>query len=152
MKQGAGITVGITMVLNALVVSGFGRTIADFNRTIPGFSRTVSGFFGGAAASHSAQARAGTERVPQFDNERAIAWKSIIPPHSESTLHRHDRFRALIAISGGDLKTVTGDGEANVTHLERGKAYWQGPMAPGVMHKDVNDTDETIEVVVVEMK
>ena len=26
------------------------------------------------------------------------------------------------------------------------------PMAPGEMHKDVNDTDKTIELVVVELK
>ena len=46
------------------------------------------------------------KRVPQFDNDRAVSWKSIIPPHTESTLHRHDRYRTVIAIVGGDLTTV----------------------------------------------
>jgi hypothetical protein len=91
-------------------------------------------------------------RVPQYDNERATSWKSVIPPHTESTLHRHDRYRSVIAIVGGDLKTVTAAGEATVTHYETGKAYWQAPMPPGAMHKDVNDTDQTIELVVVELK
>ncbi len=138
MTQRAGLRVGIAAVLIAAVVSASGR--------IPGAGLAAT------AAARSSQTRAATERVPQFDNERAIAWKSIIPPHSESALHRHDRFRALIAVSGGDLKTVTGAGAASVIHLERGKAYWQAPMPPGVMHKDVNDTDQTIEVVVIEMK
>ena len=40
-----------------------------------------------------------------------------------------------IALTGGDLKTVTADGETTVTHLESGKAYWQGPMPPGVTTK-----------------
>ncbi len=91
-------------------------------------------------------------RVPQFDNDRAMSWKSVIPPHTESTLHRHDRYRSVIAIVGGDLKTVTAAGEATVTRYEAGKAYWQAPMPPGAMHKDVNDTDKTIELVVVELK
>jgi hypothetical protein len=70
-------------------------------------------------------------RVAQFDNDRATSWKSIIPPHTESTLHRHDRYRSVIATVGGDLKTVTAAGEATVTHYETGKAYWQAPEGPG---------------------
>lgn len=108
-----------------------------------------------AFASSSAfvdQAKPEMSRVPQYDNERATSWKSVIPPHTESTLHRHDRYRSVIAIVGGDLKTVTAAGEATVTHYETGKAYWQAPMPPGAMHKDVNDTDKTIELVVVELK
>jgi hypothetical protein len=98
------------------------------------------------------QAKPEMTRVPQYDNERATSWKSVIPPHTESTLHRHDRYRSVIAIVGGDLKTVTAAGEATVTHYETGKAYWQAPMPPGAMHKDVNDTDRTMELVVVELK
>ena len=88
----------------------------------------------------------------QFENARAVSWKSVIPPHSESTLHRHDRFRTVIGIVGGDLTTVSPDGHKTVTRYEAGKAYWQAPMPPGEMHKDVNDTDKTIELVVVENK
>jgi len=29
--------------------------------------------------------------VPMFDNEHGTSWRSIIPPDTESTLHRHDR-------------------------------------------------------------
>ena len=107
---------------------------------------------GGGSRIDAAQARPEMQRVPQFDNERAVAWKSIIPPHTASTLHRHDRFRTVIGVVGGDLKIVTDTGEATVVRYETGKAYWQAPMPPGVMHKDVNDTDQTIELVVVELK
>ena len=96
--------------------------------------------------------RAEMTRVPQFDNDRASSWKSIIPPHTESTLHRHDRYRTIIAIVGGDLATVAPDGRKTVTHYETGRAYWQEPMPPGAMHKDVNETDKTIVLVVVEVK
>jgi hypothetical protein len=91
-------------------------------------------------------------RVPQFDNERAVSWKSVIPPHTESTLHRHDRYRTVIGIVGGELTTVTADGHRTVTRYETGKAYWQEPMRPGETHKDVNDTSATIELLVVELK
>ena len=91
-------------------------------------------------------------RVPQFENDRAVSWKSIIPPHTESTLHRHDRFRTVIGLVGGDLTTIDPAGHRTVTHYETGKAYWQEPMAPGALHKDVNDTNKVIELIVVENK
>ena len=91
-------------------------------------------------------------RVPQFENERAVSWKSVIPPHTESTLHRHDRYRTIIGIVGGNLTTVSADGHRTVTRYETGKAYWQEPMRPGDMHKDVNDSNATIELLVVEIK
>jgi hypothetical protein len=91
-------------------------------------------------------------RVPQFDNDRAVSWKSVIPAHTESTLHRHDRYRTVIGVVGGALTTVDAAGKKTVTRYEAGKAYWQEPMPPGAMHKDVNETDRSIELVVVEIK
>jgi len=96
--------------------------------------------------------RAEMARVPQFENARAVSWKSVIPPHTESTLHRHDRYRTVIGIVGGDLATVSADGRRTVTRYETGKAYWQEPMPPGETHKDVNETDRTLELLVVEIK
>ena len=99
-----------------------------------------------------AEMQTGMARVPQFDNARATSWKSIIPPHTESTFHRHDRYRSVIAIVGGDLKTVAPDGRATVTRYETGNSYWFAPMPAGETHKDVNDTDRTIELIVIEIK
>src|SRR5580765_3173406 len=62
-------------------------------------------------------------RLPQFENDRAVSWKSVIPAHTESTLHRHDRFRTVIGIVGGDLATVDAQGRKTVTRYEAGKAY-----------------------------
>jgi len=98
------------------------------------------------------QAPAQMTRVPQFDNDRAVSWRSIIPPHTESTLHRHDRYRTVIALVGGDLTLIGADGKKTIARYETGKAYWQAPMPAGEMHKDANETNSTIELVVVEMK
>ena len=105
-----------------------------------------------AKAVNRTLAQAEMTRVPQFENDRAVSWKSVIPPHTESTLHRHDRYRTIVAIVGGDLTLVGADGKKTVVHYETGKAYWQAPMPPGEMHKDANETAKTIELVVVEMK
>ena len=98
------------------------------------------------------QSKAEMTRVPQFENDRAVSWKSIIPPHTESTLHRHDRYRTVIAIVGGDLTLVGADGKKTIFHYETGKSYWQEPMPPGEMHKDSNQTDKQLELIVVENK
>jgi len=98
------------------------------------------------------QTPAQMSRVPQFENERTVSWKSIIPPHTESTLHRHDRYRSVVAIVGGDLTLVAANGTKTVTHYDTGKAYWQTPMPPGEMHKDVNETSNTLELIVIEVK
>jgi len=116
---------GGMVVLAALVVSGFSRT-------------------------HGQTAE--MQRIPQFENDRGTVWRSVIPPHTQSTLHRHDRGRTVIGIVGGDLKTITPDGRVTVTRYEAGKAIWFDPMPPGETHRDVNDTDRTIEVVTVEMR
>ena len=107
---------------------------------------------GVSGSSRSVAQKAEMTRVPQFENDRAVSWKSVIPPHTESTLHRHDRYRTVISVVGGDLTTVSPEGHKTVTRYETGKAYWQAPMSSGEMHKDVNDTDKTIELVVVENK
>ena len=119
--------VACAVALCVAVVSGFSRTVAQ-------------------------TPRAEMTRVPQFENERAVSWKSVIPPHTESTMHRHDRYRTIIGVVGGDLTTVSPDGKKTVTRYETGKAYWQAPMPPGETHKDVNETGKTIELIVVEVK
>jgi len=119
------VAIGIGCALAATcVVSGFSRTFAQAQMT----------------------------RVPQFENDRAVSWKSVIPPQTESTLHRHDRYRTIVAIVGGDLTLVGADGKKTVVHYETGKAYWQAPMPAGEMHKDANETGKTIELVVIEIK
>jgi hypothetical protein len=119
------------------IAIGIGCALAG-TYVVSGFSRTF--------------AQAQMTRVPQFENDRAVSWKSVIPPHTESTLHRHDRYRTIVAIVGGDLTLVGADGRKTVVHYETGKAYWQAPMPAGEMHKDANETAKTIELVVVEMK
>ena len=111
----------------------------------------VASFGAGMLWANQAQSR--TRREPQFENEHVRAWKSIILPKQPLALHRHEKGRALIALKGGQLKVVDKDGKTLDTYdWETGKAYWLDADPPGQMHGDVNDTNETIEVIVVELK
>jgi hypothetical protein len=106
-----------------------------------------------AGAVWAQQAAQTTRREPQFENEHVRVWKSIIMPKQPLSLHRHDHGRTIVALKGGQLKVVDKDGHTLDTYnWESGKAYWLGPDPPGQMHGDRNDTDQTIEVIVVEMR
>jgi hypothetical protein len=127
-------------------------TIALGITVVSGVSPTVISVVSGSGRTAAQSPKPEMTRVPQFENDRAVSWKSVIPPHTESTLHRHDRYRTVIGIVGGSLTTVSADGRKTVTRYESGKAYWQEPMRPGETHKDVNETNSTIELLVVEIK
>ena len=110
--------------------------------------------FGAGVLMAQGQASPGaTRREPQFENEHVRVWKSIIMPRQPLALHRHEKGRALIALKGGQLKVVDKDGKAiNTYNWQTGKAYWLDADPPGELHGDLNDTNESIEVIVVELK
>lgn len=139
----------VAAALSVSVVSGFPPALRS-NAAEP--RRDQAEGQSAKAGSRSVTQAPQMTRVPQFDNDRAISWKSVIPPHTESTPHRHDRYRTVIAIVGGDLTTTDPQGRKTVTHYETGRSYWQEPMPAGAMHKDVNETGHPIELVVVELK
>jgi beta-alanine degradation protein BauB len=93
-----------------------------------------------------------TQRVPQFENEDARVWKSVVLPNAPLTMHRHDHPRVIIALRGGTMKIVEQSGKSEEHVWETGKAYWLPANAPGTMHADVNAGHEPIEVMVVELK
>jgi beta-alanine degradation protein BauB len=93
-----------------------------------------------------------TQRIPQFENEHVEVWKSVIVPHQPLTMHRHDNPRAIIALQGGTLTVTTDEGESYDMTWETGNAYWLDADPPGVLHGDVNEGTEPVEVIVVQLK
>ena len=100
----------------------------------------------------SAPQQGTTQRVPQFENEHVVVWKSIIYPNQPLSMHRHDNPRALIALNGGTLKVVNENGESHDMVWEPGTAYWLDADPPGELHGDVNEGSEAVEVIVVQLK
>lgn len=95
----------------------------------------------------------GTRREPQFENEHVRVWKSIIVPNQPLALHRHDFGRTIVALEGGTLDVVDKDGKTMKQMVwETGKAYWLDADPKDELHGDMNRTNETIEVIVVEMR
>jgi quercetin dioxygenase-like cupin family protein len=93
-----------------------------------------------------------TRRIPQFENEHVRVWKSVIQPRQPLSMHRHEHPRAVIALSGGELRIVKDSGQSQTVNWETGKAYWLTSDPPNELHADVNDGDRPIEVIVVELQ
>lgn len=93
-----------------------------------------------------------THRVFQFENEQVKVWKTIIMPNQPLTMHRHDCARVIVGLKGGTLKKIEDTGEISDLVFETGKAYWLDEDLPNTLHGDVNESDEPIEVMVIEIK
>jgi quercetin dioxygenase-like cupin family protein len=107
-------------------------------------------FIAAGLAAAGAQ-RAGTQRIPQIENESVRVWKTILSPHQPLTMHRHEHARVLVALRGGTVRIVQQSGESRTLTWETGKAYWLPADPPGALHGDENVSEGPIEVVVVEL-
>ena len=109
--------------------------------------------FAAGVAAGALQTAQTTRREPQFENEHVAVWKSIIMPNQPLALHRHDLGRTIVALKGGTLDIVDGNGKTiKQEKWESGKAYWLPADPPGTQHGDMNRGKEPMEVMVVQMK
>lgn len=114
---------------------------------------TLLGIVGAGVFGRTAPAQGATRREQQFENEQVRVWKTIIAPHQPLSFHRHDNNRVLIALTDGQLRVMdTSAKELTTYKWDRGKAYWLAADPPGKTHADANDTNQPIEVIVVELK
>ena len=93
-----------------------------------------------------------THRVFQFENEHVRVWKTIIMPHQPLKMHRHDCARVVVGLKGGMLTKIEETGEKSNLNFESGIAYWLTEDPLGTLHGDINESDEPIEVMVIELK
>ncbi len=93
-----------------------------------------------------------THRVFQFENEHVRVWKTVIMPHQPLNLHRHDCSRVVVGLKGGSLAKIEETGETSELLFETGKAYWLTEDPPNTLHGDINESNEPIEVMVIEIK
>jgi quercetin dioxygenase-like cupin family protein len=93
-----------------------------------------------------------THRVFQFENEHVRVWKTVIMPNQPLKMHRHDCARVVVGLKGGSLTKLEDTGETSELIFETGKAYWLNEDPPNTLHGDVNESNEPIEVMVIEIK
>lgn len=88
-----------------------------------------------------------------FENDEVKVWKTVIVPKSPLSMHRHEYGRTIVVLKGGTLTIVQDTGERKQVEWKTGEAYWLDADPPGdKKHADVNESNETIEVMVVESK
>ena len=102
------------------------------------------------AATLTSQPTNQVVRTPQFENSEVTVWKTLVPPNAPPMMHTHDHPRVIVALTGGEMKTVYENGPTVTHQWETGKAYWQ--LTEQRRHSDANTTDKPIEVMVVELK
>lgn len=93
-----------------------------------------------------------THRVFQFENEYVRVWKTVIMPNQPLKMHRHDCSRVIVGLKGGSLTKIEETGETSELKFDTGKAYWLTEDPQGTLHGDINESDEPIEVMVIELK
>jgi len=93
-----------------------------------------------------------THRVFQFENEHVRVWKTVIMPHQPLKMHRHECARVVVGLKGGSLTKIEETGETSQLVFETGKAYWLNEDPPNTLHGDINESNEPIEVMVIEIK
>lgn len=93
-----------------------------------------------------------THRVFQFENEHVRVWKTVIMPQQPLKMHRHDCARVVVGLKGGSLTKIEETSETSELVFETGKAYWLDEDPPNILHGDINESNEPIEVMVIEIK
>ncbi len=101
----------------------------------------------------TANAQNVTHRIPMFENDQVKVWKTIIIPNSPLTMHRHEHGRTIVVLKGGTLTILQDTGEKQKLDWKTGQSYWLDAYPKGKkQHADLNETNDTIEVMVVESK
>lgn len=116
-----------------------------------GFAKRLT-FYSLMVSSFVVASESQTHREPQFENAYANVWKTVIVPHQPLHFHRHDCSRVVIALKGGCLTKIEETGERSQLLFETGKAYWLLEDPPGTLHGDINESNESIELMVIEFK
>lgn len=93
-----------------------------------------------------------THRVFQFENEHVRVWKTVIMPHQPLVMHRHDCKRVVVGLKGGKLTKIDDQQVVSELVFDTGKAYWLEEDPYEQLHADINESDEPVEVMVIEVK
>lgn len=67
-------------------------------------------------------------------------------------MHKHDCARVIVPLKGGKLKKIEKTGEISTLNFETGKACWLDVDPSGTLHGDINESNEPVEVMVIEIK
>lgn len=88
----------------------------------------------------------------QFENEQISIAKAIVSPHEEIGLHRDLCPQIVIALKGGTITRLEVDGRVTEVVFPTGKSVYRHPDPEGELHRSVNNSSESIELIIVQLK
>ena len=94
----------------------------------------------------------GVESEVQFENELVRVVKVKIRAHEEVGLHRDDYPQVVVALKGGTITRLEGNGSTVDVEFPKGEAVFREVDPPGELHRSVNQTCKPIELVIVQLK
>lgn len=95
---------------------------------------------------------AGSSRELQFENDKVKVWKTTILPQGDLQKHRHVHDRVVVGLKGGQVTLIDKQGNKKNIEIQSGKAYWFNKEPKDALNADVNETQDRIEVMVIEIK
>ncbi|HSX27022.1 MAG TPA: hypothetical protein VLE89_08485 [Chlamydiales bacterium] len=94
----------------------------------------------------------GVESEMQFENEQVRVFKVKIEAHEELGLHRDEFPQVVVALRGGTMTRIEGDGSMVDVEFPKGEAVFRDADPVGQLHRSVNGTCKPMELVIVQLK
>lgn len=88
----------------------------------------------------------------EVDKENVSIVRVVIFPQEEIGLHRHDYPKIAIALQGGVMTRVEEDGRESEVEFPTGVAVYRPADPEGELHRAVNRSDQTIELLLIQIK
>ena len=92
------------------------------------------------------------EYTIQFENEQVCSAYLKIMPGEETEYHYDELSSVVIALTGGILTRLEADGSQTQVEFPTGQSVFVNAETPDKMHKTVNATSKTIELIIVQLK
>ncbi len=84
----------------------------------------------------------------EMENDQVRVLRVKFPAHAGAPMHEHARGRVVVYLTDNNMKVTTDDGNTSQTPHKPGDVAFAGV----AKHKELNDTDKPVEVLVVELK
>lgn len=88
----------------------------------------------------------------QFENDQVRVAKVKILGHEEIGFHRDAYPQVIVATLGGTITRLESDGRAIDVVFPTGASVFKAADPEGELHRSVNNTDDPVELVVVQLK
>lgn len=88
----------------------------------------------------------------QFENDQVNVAKVKILPHEEIGLHRDVYPQVVVALKGGTITRLEADGRTVDVEFPTGVAVFRPTDPENQLHRSVNNSDEPVELIIVQLK